>query len=405
MSSEEWRRAPIGLDAGKWVTRSGCRTVLVAVHTLTAGQRLLDVVRLLEADLRVQVVFTKAPDRANQGVDEFLHSVRGAVVPWRQAVEHEFALALAASYGSIHEVHAPLIVLPHGVGFNKLVRRHGIGRSAAAAGTTYGLDAQRLMHNGSVVPAAIVLAHDTERVRLARSCPEALPAASVVGDPTYDRLVASLPDRVAYRRALGVAPGRRLVVVTSTWGRNSLFAEGHDLLGRLTAELPADDYQVVAMFHPNVWQMHSDFQIKAWLARSLRQGLALVPKDTDWRGVMVAADLVIGDHGSATVYGAVGGGPVLYAGAVPDDVDPASPATRLAALAPRLDGGAPLLPQLERAMAGHTPDLLRPVVEGITSEGGNFGRNMRRLIYRLLGLSQPPTIPVTDPVPVPELER
>ncbi|MQA95369.1 MAG: hypothetical protein GEV11_12230 [Streptosporangiales bacterium] len=403
MSSEEWRRVPIGLDAGKWVTRSGCRTVLVAVHTLTAGQRLLDVVRLLEDDLRVQVVFTKAPDVFNDGVDEFLRAVRGAVIPWRQSVDQAFALALAASYGRIHEIHAPLIVLPHGVGYNKLARGGPAGR-VAGPGTPYGLDAQRLMHNGSVVPASIVLAHDSERVRLARSCPEAMPAASVVGDPTYDRLVVSRPLREVYRRALEVAPGRRLIVVTSTWGPNSLFAVRHDLLERLTAEASAEGHRVVAMFHPNVWFGHGPLQVESWLAQSRRQGLVLIPPDTDWRGAMVAADWVVGDHGSATVYGAVTGAPVLVTGSSPDDVDPVSPASRLAAHAPRLDDGAPLLPQLHRAAAEHTPDRLRPVVEHITSEPGRFNRNMRRVIYRLLGLSTPASIPITEPVAPPELE-
>jgi hypothetical protein len=67
-----------------------------------------------------------------------------------------------------------------------------------------------LMWDGAVVPAAVALAH---REELARSCPEALPVAEVVGDPCYDRIDASLPLRPAYRRALGLVacgPPRRL---------------------------------------------------------------------------------------------------------------------------------------------------------------------------------------------------
>lgn len=50
MSGHEWSRVPIGLDARRWVTRRDCKMVLVVVHTVTSGQRLLDTVRLVESD-------------------------------------------------------------------------------------------------------------------------------------------------------------------------------------------------------------------------------------------------------------------------------------------------------------------------------------------------------------------
>lgn len=37
MSSCDWRRVPIGLDARRGATRGGCKTVLVIVHTVTSG--------------------------------------------------------------------------------------------------------------------------------------------------------------------------------------------------------------------------------------------------------------------------------------------------------------------------------------------------------------------------------
>jgi hypothetical protein len=93
MSAVEWRRVPVGPDAGRWVTRTDCRIVLVVVHTVTSGQRLMDVIRLLGPDLRLQVVFTIAPDVFNMGVNEFLKAVGGVVVPWLQATQLEFDLA------------------------------------------------------------------------------------------------------------------------------------------------------------------------------------------------------------------------------------------------------------------------------------------------------------------------
>jgi hypothetical protein len=94
----EWRYVPVGPDADRWVTRTRCRIVLVVVHTVTSGQRLMDVVRLLGPDMRIQVVFTAAPDVFSAGVSEFLETVGGVVVPWLQATQLQFDLALAASY-------------------------------------------------------------------------------------------------------------------------------------------------------------------------------------------------------------------------------------------------------------------------------------------------------------------
>jgi hypothetical protein len=373
--------------------------VLVVVHTVTSGQRLLDVVRLLAGDLRVQVVFTMAPDVFTNGVPEFLRRVGGVVLPWRQATQHRFDLAVAAAYGGIEDIHAPLVVVPHGAGFNKRVGRRLTGGAAGVRGV-YGLAAQELVRDGMVIPSAIALAHDAELVRLARSCPEAVTVAEVVGDPVHDRLVASAAERSAYRRVLDVGDDRELVVVTSTWGTKSLFGRSAERLAPMLAELPPDRYRVAALLHPNVWYGHGLWQVRAWLDGCVRGGLALVPPLADWRGALVAADHVIGDHGSVAVYATVTGASVLLMDEAREDLAPESAAGLLAETAPRLRTDRPLAAQLREAAAKRRPER---VVARLTSAPGDFDRNMRRLLYRQMRLSRPPTIPRTDPVPPPYL--
>src|SRR5262245_25312350 len=123
MFGHDWRSVPVGPDSARWVTLQSQRIILIIIHTVTSGQRLLDVVQLLTADLRVQVVFTIAPDVFGNGVPELLRHIGGVVLPWQQAVHEHFDLAIAAAYGGIEDVHAPLIVIPHGAGFNKRVSR------------------------------------------------------------------------------------------------------------------------------------------------------------------------------------------------------------------------------------------------------------------------------------------
>jgi hypothetical protein len=402
MSSTEWRKVPIGLDAPRWVTRTGCRQVVVAVHTVTSGQRLHDVVQTFAGDFRIQVVFTMAPDVFSNGVPEFLRGLGAVVLPWEQAIRTRFDLALAASYGGVQELHAPLIVMPHGAGRNKLVPPGRAGGVHVSRGTN-GLQPHQLLLEGAVVPSAIVFSHRDGLTQLAQACPEALPVAAVVGDPCYDRLVASLPYRHVYRDALRVTASQRLVVMTSTWGRNSLFGKADVLVPRLLAQLPRHEFRLVALIHPNAWYGHGPWQVRAWLAEGRRSGLGLVPPEADWRGVLAAADCIIGDHGSATLYGAALGVPTLLGSFPEGEVDPASPAAALAATAPRFGTNRPAAKQLDRAMAAGSATTGSSIAGLLTSEPGRFNRNMGRLMYRMLRLRRPASVPVSERAELPWL--
>lgn len=403
MGGMTWRQVPVGLDAGQWVTREGCKTVLVAVHSVTMGQRLAEILPLFESDRRVQVVFTAAPDVFRNGVARLLRRLDGVVIDWGQATRTTFDLALAAGYEAVHELHAPLIVVPHGAGRNKLVVRRGVG--AVAARGVYGLDSQNLVRGGRVVPAAVVLSHRSDLKTLGQQCPEALPVAEVTGDPCYDQLAVSKPLRAAYRRAIGLPDGTRLVATASTWGTQSLFGQHADLHDRLLTELPRDRYAVVALMHPNVWYGHGPRQVRAWLGSAMRDGLMLVPPAAEWLSILLAADIVVGDAGSSTAYAAAAGIPVVLAAYPGQDVASGSAAALLAEGAPRLCPHRPIGQQLADAMASHDPELSETVAARITSEPGQFRRNMRRLVYRMLGLTQPTSIPVTPPAGMPTVIR
>jgi hypothetical protein len=404
MNGMEWRQVPVGLGAERWVTRAGCKAVLVVVHTVTTGQRLAGVLRLIETDLRIQVVFTAAPDVFSNGVAEFLRKLGGIIIPWAQAIGMTFDLALAAAYGELDKLHAPVIVMPHGAGYNKLAVRRESGGAVAARGA-YGLDQQSLIAGGRVVPEVIVLSHNGDLELLGRYCPEALPAAEVAGDPCYDQLVVSRPLREAYRRKLGASRGTALVVTTSTWGTGSLFGQAAELHDALLAELPPQRYKVVALMHPNVWYGHGTRQVRAWLGGAMKRGLGLVPPASEWLGALVAADVAISDHGSSGVYASAAGAPVLRGGDGEDDLAPGSAAALLGGLAPRLYLSRPVESQLIHAMAEHQASVSETVAARVTSEPGRFSRNLRRLIYRWLGLTQPSSIPVTPAAGMPTLIR
>ncbi|HUQ58624.1 hypothetical protein [Lentzea sp.] len=369
----------MGIDAHQWVTRRGCRTVLAVAHTVTSCERVLEAVELLENDHRVQVVFTQAPDVFGNGVEDLLRAVGGVVLPWEQATRERFDLALAAAFGSLHRVHAPVVVMPHGAGYAK---GH---RSATGELRPYGLDTQRLLHNGKPTVSMVVLSHDNQLDLLREQCPEAVDVAEVIGDLCYDRLVASLPARAAYREALDVAPEQELVVVTSTWGAGSLFGTHLDLVPRLLDELPADRFQLAALAHPGVWFGHGPRQVKAWLADCVDAGLRLFAPELDWRAALVAADHVIGDLGSTTAYAAaIGKSVLLVETPLLSAIAGNAPHARLRDLAPRLRTDLPLAEQLTGRF-----DIAGEVAPIVTSRPGRAAGNLRQSCYRLLGLAEP----------------
>jgi hypothetical protein len=357
----------------------------------------LDVAVHLEEDPRLQVVYTVAPDMFNGPVPRYLERLGALVLPWAQAVRERFDLALAASYNALHELHAPLLLLAHGAGHGKRVRPPERGGPIVAHAPVYGLDPQRLVHDGRVVASTVVLSHHRELDILRRQCPEAVSAAVVAGDPCYDRIRASLPHRDTYRRALGLRSWQKLVLVTSTWGRDGVFGRWPELPLRLLEQLPADQFRVGMLLHPAIWAAHGHRQVRAWLRECLEAGLLLLDPTEDWRGMVVAADRVIGDHGSTTAYAAAIARPVH----MPPDFDVApvagSPQSLVAAAAPRLDSDLPIRPQLN-ADSSLDPQA---VAAALTARPGDAATVLRTHMYRLLCLPEPERRRQAEPVPTP----
>ncbi|MET9080512.1 hypothetical protein ABZX77_01215 [Streptomyces sp. NPDC004237] len=390
----------ISPGAAQWLTLRHCKQVLAVVHTEVYGQRLRDVLSLLESDLRIQVRFTVAPHAFNAGAGRSLPAVGGAMLPWEEAVGRRFDLVIAAGSQGVDRLTGPLLRLPHGAGHNKLSRPHD-DRDPGAPRTIGGLGRRYLVRGGRVVPRALALAHREELGVLRRHCPEAMPVAQVVGDATYDRIRAALPARPRIRAALGLRRGQRLLLVSSTWGSGSSFDRLDALLPRLLTELDPERYRTAVLVHPNVWSGHGDWQVRSWLSPALDRGVALVPPELDWRSLVVAADWVIGDHGSVTLYSTLTNATVLLACFPADDVDPASPGAELARVAPALSPSRPLPEQLAYARAVYRAAEYARIARRISSEPGRFGRNARRLMYRLLGLGEPAYEPALSPLPLP----
>ncbi|MFD7451312.1 hypothetical protein [Kitasatospora sp. NPDC059827] len=385
--------------ADRWNTRPVKARVLAVARTLTSATRVLDVLTLLDPD-GIERYFTVNPGSAfaDRALDEYLHGLPGyTVLDWEDAVRHRFDLAVAcAVHASMHRLDARLVVLPHGAGYNRLVTE-----STGDAVSSAGLSRNELTHRGEVFVDVLGLSHPEQLDRLRASCPEALDVAEVVGDPCFDRILRSRRSRDGYRAALGAVDGRRLVVVDSTWSEHSLFGRHPDLPQRLVRQLPADEYAVAVVLHPNIWSRHDP---AALLDDARRMGLRLVPPHQGWQAALVAADVMIGDHGSVSFYGAALRRPTMIVATGAAELDPRSPSYAFGQAAPVLDPDGDLAAQLELALA-RTPDDrtdLTAITDRSLAHRGESARLLRPLLYSFLdGLDEPAGEPVLPPYPKP----
>ncbi|MBE8519245.1 hypothetical protein ILP97_17280 [Amycolatopsis sp. H6(2020)] len=396
---------PIGLHAPRWVTVSPERAVLLIAHNVTTLNRLLDVIPAFENDCRVQLVFTDiGADPFRDGLADAIARTGIITIPWEQAKQTRFDLAISASHhGELTDITARRAILSHGIGYTKYSpRRAESGERRAESGErrAFGLSAEWLLRDGSPLADAFVLSHPDQVREIGEHAPAALPAAVVAGDPCLDRITASIPFRDRYRATLGIGE-RTLVLLTSTWSQHSLLGARPQLPREILAELSPDSFAVALILHPNITHGHGMAAVRQWYADCLRSGMLILDEVEGWRAGLVAADVVIGDHGSVTGYAAALGKPTLL-GAF-DDVPPATPISILGELAPRLAQHGPYRPDIIAAARPRPDHPFVPVQQLATSAPGEALSLLRKHFYSLLDLSEPNSEVAVVPIPAADI--
>lgn len=391
---------PFGDGAERWRTFTGKRTLIAAARTVTSTVRLLETLPpLVRNDPRITVVFAHDPGSAfGDGVPDLLRTAGCRTIPWSQLGSATPDLIVSASENiDVPEGDCPVLVLPHGVGFQKMVPDSRTPRARLS-----GVVPDALLESGR---AWLAVSHPDQEKQLLAARPKAVGRTVVIGDPVLDELLVSKPRAMGYKHSLGVTADQRLVVLSSTWGPTSLLGRHPGLPARLLAALPYDAFRVAAIVHPNVWAAHGAWQIRALLADALDAGLLLVNPVHAWRSALVAADAVIGDHGSVTLYGAALGKPLLL-GTFGDDSVPGTAIARLGETAARLDHHGDMRLQVEAAAAGHEPDRYAGIAASAFADPGRALTRLRTLLYGLLDLAEhhrvpPPVLALPRPDPQP----
>jgi hypothetical protein len=113
--------------------------------------------------------------------------------------------------------------------------------------------------------------------------------------------------------------------------------------------------------------------------------------------------VVIGDHGSAAVYAAASGVPVLRAPTVAGYVSAHSAVERLAEIAPAVNDSQPLTRQLDDAVAAFRDQSWTAITARVCAEPYRAASLLRTQMYQLLRLTEPAMPAETAPVPAARL--
>lgn len=381
-----------------WDTFPVDRVVLMACRTLTSTIRLLETHRLFRDDVRLRFLFAVDTGSRFSSVSARLLHLAGVpeVLDWTSVSDTRPDLTLTASENvDMSAINGNVLVLPHGLGFNKFVPTDDeTGVRVAGVPDATALETGRLR---------LALTHPAQQTQLRALCPETLGRTIVTGDPTLDELTSSFPLRDHYRTLLH-STAQRVVLISSTWGAESAIGRWWTLPTELLAALPADDYRVCLALHPNVWARYGSLGVQNYLAKAMDSGVVLLPPETGWRAALVASDVVIADHGSLALHAAALGKPLLLTGNA-TEVVPGTPMAEMVATTPHLDPRAPLAAQIERAQA--YPSALAITDQVFAHRGAAVGK-LRHELYRALDLAPLEDTPlprVVDPLTVYQAPR
>ncbi|WHT22137.1 hypothetical protein N8J89_14045 [Crossiella sp. CA-258035] len=357
--------------------------VLVVVHSVGAGERMLAAANAVEGVPGVQVVFTQPPGPSDDRVADFLTAADALITPWERAAHERFDLVIAASPTGVGRLQGALLLLPEVSTDGEVVDHNG----RRCLPSLSGLFRQRVEHPDAMV---IGLPHSTAVASLQSTSPEIGRHATVVGDPVYDHLLDALSHRNAHRDRLGVQQDQRLGLVVSTRGPESLLGRSPALLGRIATDLPASGDRLICHLHPDVWVRHGRRQVLAWAGPAARSHVRFLRLGQGWQVPVAAADYVIGDHGLLTAYAAAAGKPVYLANPLPNTA-PCSLGEAVARYGTPLDPAVPLGTQIN-----WTARPSSPVAQLVTSAPSRSADLLRAGCLRLLRITDSARQAVAD---------
>lgn len=141
--------------------------------------------------------------------------------------------------------------------------------------------------------------------------PEYIGRADVIGCQRRDRIFSLEAARPSTRESIGLATHEKLVLIASTHSGKTLLGEHFDLLtGLISTEIPNTKYHVI--IHPFASKNHPGKLEKILSICAESRGRVQMANQSQLEESLVAADLMISDHGSLSLYYAALNRPLAF---------------------------------------------------------------------------------------------
>lgn len=223
--------------------------------------------------------------------------------------------------------------------------------------------------------------------RAVRKDPRLEDVIEVVGSPLADDILDADDSRNAVRDKMGVDPGTKVVFVLSTWGEHSLLhTMGDTIIEEARRLMQRTEFRFIITAHPHDYRSRRSDGLtwEAYLELLISKGFFVRKPHESWIPAMVASDVLLTDHTSLAVYGALIGRPSVWV-PVPDMlIAPNSILWQLREISPCLDQPSKLGEVLTRAITETPHQQLLAIRERITSFPGQSRERMRHELLRLL---------------------
>lgn len=375
------------------------------LRTPVSGMRNNELSLAFAGDFRVKIVYVLCPGSAFekdaqawlvQNLKDYI-TEREAVA--RIAAERGPRLVVSTSEKIDFSLYhpAPVVVLGHGLGLHKMVFDPDIGQMRQS-----GVVEGRHLAKGHVT---VVVTHPDIKAQFLRACPEAAGHIVIGGDPSHDRIMASLCHRAEFRAKFGVEDHELLVGLTTSWNEGSLLHEWPDVVDTFLTRLPSSRFRVALMLHPHFWAVLSKKGIEKTLEPHISSGgLILVPPD-EWHALMAAADAIVGDPSSPLLYAAMAGIPTAFGVYEEKSVAKGTLMDEAKDLLHHINRDRELRYEIDDLITQHDASLGERLRSRLIAKPGQALEGLRTLFYEEMGMDPPglqlpmnradmPTVPI-----------
>lgn len=361
-------------------TRSGTHDVLFLCQNGLMADYLGPIWEILRDEERLRFFVTFPRDaRIAHEVEKILRQLPVEAIRMGAAECRPWDLIVTADHGYAKlatRKRCPVIYTGHGM----------TGKVVEGEGADYSYGPRAKLSDGTPRYSAMLEASHANRDRIQAHDPMLAQTMQVVGSLQDDRLLARQEERDAMRAELGFAAQDRVVLIQSSWGRDSLVHTVGDTL--LASAQESKSSRFILSVHPHEYRPTEDGS-PSWGARVRalgEEGFVVREPGQDWIPYLLASDLVISDHTSLVIYGALIAKPTLWVPVPEACIQAGTALARLRALSPVYAPGQDLEAQIEQTLRNYPHADVEALAHEINAEPGQARTRIRALVGELLGI-------------------